>query len=140
MTDPIQLISSLPPQFADDCLRFTRFTFAWGGWFIILAFIAAIVQTVSAVVSMFQKTDPNADVAEAGSATALLEALKGVLIALASLPAWVAIFLAGLALLWMSSEAPKRCAAQEAPKREAPKLPADAQRDPQQPAENPSAH
>lgn len=59
----------------------------------------------------------------------LLEALKGLLEALKGLPAWIAIFLAGLALLWIAGEKPEACApppprsAQEKAQKIPPKLP-----------------
>jgi hypothetical protein len=49
------------------------------------------------------------DSASMESLAKLLEALKGLLLALKDLPAWFAIFLAGLALVWTATSAPNLC-------------------------------
>ena len=75
----------------------------WGKNFVILSFGAVVIMVVldafAAVAAMRNsdgKTDQKLNVDEAPK---ILEALKGVLEALSKLPKWVAIFLAGYALL-----------------------------------------
>lgn len=75
------------------------FALFWGKWFIRLSFAGAVLSLALAGLAAFR--DPKASFT-GDKPSDILNALKGVLEALAKLPLWVAIFLAGGALLWMA--------------------------------------
>jgi hypothetical protein len=86
-----------------------------------VALIAAILETVLLVWGKIKalRAKPPADPAGDRKGTTasvdpvrLLDALKGLLETLKGLPAWVAIFLAGLVLLWMAMQRPEMCNSQ----------------------------
>jgi hypothetical protein len=88
--------------------------FAW--IFLLLAAIAALFETALLVIAKWGalKKAPAApaDVAAAADMDGLakvLAAIKDMLLALKELPAWFALFLAGLALVWTASAAPHLC-------------------------------
>ena len=90
----------------DYCKAIAGFAYDWGRPFVIAAFFLAIAETIAVLVIRFiqaRKKDSATLIAEGD--TKFLEALKGVLVALAGLPAWVTIYLAGLALLWIAMRA-----------------------------------
>lgn len=100
------------------CATYADFSLTLAYAFLILAFLVALVETTLALWVKLQAARKGPDVTEAAVAdrklavdpVKLLEALKGLLEALKGLPAWVAIFLAGLALLWTSASAtPSYC-------------------------------
>jgi hypothetical protein len=84
--------------------------------FIVIAFVVALVETGFALWAKLQalRSAGKTERQIAGGGEALgpvLEALAKVLAALKDLPAWVAIFLAGLALAWTAISAPGLCPA-----------------------------
>ena len=84
--------------------------------FIGLAFFAAIAYViVYSIVEIRGAKTQTDDPAKLTAWDKVLDSLKGVLEALAKLPHWVAIFLAGLALLWMAGQRPAVCQPPEVP-------------------------
>ena len=102
-------IGQLPPETVAFCTRHAEFAFKLGRWFVYLALAIAVVETLAAIALAFMKPSTGPAARDAGAAAKLLDALKGVLEALVKLPRWVAIFLAGLALLWIAGERPGLC-------------------------------
>jgi hypothetical protein len=89
--------------------------------FLGLALLVALVETglalwakVKALRVSRQVSAPTA-IADADSWARFLEALAKLLETLTKLPAWVAIFLAGLALLWIAGQQPEGCKAPALP-------------------------
>ena len=83
--------------------------------FLALSFIVAAAETGIALAAKRKAleagTKAPTDLASAdldGLAKAI-EALKGLLLALKDLPAWIALFLAALALVWTATSAPHLC-------------------------------
>ena len=79
--------------------------FLWG------AAVFAVVETVVSIwVTLWpRKPDGKTDEGFAGDPGQAMDALAKVLTALKDLPAWVAIFLAGMALVWTGTSAPGLC-------------------------------
>lgn len=121
-------------QLAGFCADYATLSFDLAWWFLVGALLAAAVETGVALWSKLvaARSAPRADpsrATDADSVAKLLEALKGLLEALTKLPAWVAIFLAGLALLWMAGQRPEICVPQvgaETPRPAPPAPPAPA--------------
>ena len=109
MQNEINTIAALSPDVVTLCERLAESAFFWGRAFIILSLAAAAVQGLVIVALAVLRWDGQGDTRSLTDPVKLLDALKGVLQALAALPAWVAIYLAGLALLWIALEAPKKC-------------------------------
>jgi hypothetical protein len=91
----------------DTCGDLVAFGYKWGGAFIIASFWFAVNGTaatnVMAVYKAFKTPSGGGKGSgDPGNWAKFLDALKGVLEALAALPAWIAIYLAGLALLWIA--------------------------------------
>lgn len=100
-------------------------TYGWvalglGILFLVGALVAAWVETLALIKAKREAAEEAKRAAAekaAGTKTALdaadpvelLEVLQGVLEAIKGLPAWIALFLAGLALLWLGSDLPKAC-------------------------------
>jgi len=116
-------IGQLPPETVAFCTRHAEFAFKLGRWFVYLALVIAVVETLAAIALAFMKPANGPAPANADAAAKLLEALKGVLEALVKLPRWVAIFLAGLALLWIAGEGPGLCDPAPPPGEQAPAPP-----------------
>ena len=87
----------------------------FAGLFLLLAAVAALLETGLLVTTAWRALKeariPKAEISatDAEGAAKVLEALKGVLLALKGLPAWISLFLAGLALVWTAAAAPKLC-------------------------------
>lgn len=106
------------------CSNYADFALSLAQWFIYLAFAVALVETgllLWAKVRALLKEPEAADSKQAESLRAagvdpvkLLDALKGLLETLKGLPAWIGIFLAGLALLWIAGREPEGCTPPEA--------------------------
>lgn len=97
------------------------------GWFALptaflwLAFVVAIAQTLVMILAKLAALNvqpKSTDDAGAGNSgmtadpeawAKLVDAFRGLLESLTKLPAWVAIFLAGIALLWIVGEYPQLC-------------------------------
>lgn len=101
------------------CSDYSELALDLARWFLIIALVVAVVETLIALWAKFESAR-NSDAAARRVTTAaanadpaawakLLEALKGVLETLKGLPAWIAIFLAGLALLWIAAKRPETC-------------------------------
>lgn len=102
------------------CDTYGWVTLGLGTLFLVAALVAAWVETLALLKAKREAAEEAKRVAAekaAGTKTALdaadpvelLEALQGVLEAIKGLPAWIALFLAGLALLWLGSDLPKAC-------------------------------
>jgi hypothetical protein len=99
------------------------FAYGWTGFilaclFLLAALAGALVETWAIIKAKLKaaKDGPPAAVETLRAALVpggldpkLLEALKGLLEALKGLPAWISVFLAGLALLWVAGTAPELC-------------------------------
>ena len=109
MQNEISAIANMPPETLALCQQIAQSAFWWGRAFIGLSIIGAILQIIVAFVVGLRRNDDKPKPESVTDPAALLNALKGVLEALASLPVWVAIYLAGLALFWVAMEAPKSC-------------------------------
>lgn len=74
----------------------------YGDWFLFLSLIAALVVTAVSVIERLAalRKPPVENEAGGGDAGTFFQALQGLITALGQAPAWFAIFLAGLALLW----------------------------------------
>jgi hypothetical protein len=93
----------------------------FAGIFLLLAAIVAVIETALLMLAKWKalKQGPagQANVADAnteGLAT-VITALKELLLALKDLPAWFALFLAALALIWTANAATKLCVAANPP-------------------------
>jgi len=123
MSNMSNAAAAVPPETAAWCENFSGFALALAQAFLILALIVALVETAIGLWAKLQaarKAPDAVKAAEGQEALAvdpvkLLEALKAVLEALKGLPAWIAIFLAGLALLWMTGQKPELCPAPGSP-------------------------
>ena len=100
---------TLTPEF---CQNLAEFAFRLGRLFIWVALLAAVAHVIVQSIVALRGGETKAP-AQLTGIDKVLEALKGVLEALAKLPHWVAIFLAGLALLWMAGQRPEACKAPE---------------------------
>ena len=88
----------------------------FAGIFLLLAAIVALVETALLLTAKWKAlkeapagpTELKAAVDTDGLAK-VLAALKELLLALKDLPAWIALFLAGLALVWTAAATPKLC-------------------------------
>ena len=82
-------------------------------WFLVIALVFAVTETAA---SVWVKLHPRTPDGEGRRTVAgpmlgpIVEGLAKVLAALKDLPAWVAILLAGLALVWTATSAPGLCA------------------------------
>ena len=84
--------------------------------FLLLSFLVAVIETGLALWAKYLKlkqpvpslTELTGDLDKLAK---LIEALKGLLVALKDLPAWIALFLAGLALVWTSGQLANLCTA-----------------------------
>ena len=107
----------LSQSIVDFCSGYASLSFGFARWFLFAALVALIAETLLALWSKFAaaratpQADPSRTATDLTAAAKLLEALKGLLESLTKLPAWVAIFLAGLALLWMAAQRPEICQA-----------------------------
>ena len=102
--------ADVPPKILTLCDNIADFAYDWGSWFIIISlFVAVGLAIVEGIVRLRPDKGTTKMSAGADGLSKTLEALKGVLEALAKLPVWVAMFLAGFALLWLALEAPDKC-------------------------------
>ena len=110
---------STAAQSLELCQKLGSFALDWSDWFLwgaLAVGAAEIVVTLHLLVWKAKHGDKDEPKPfTGGAAAAFLTALKGVLEALKGLPAWVAIFLAGLALLWMAGQRPDICKPLPAP-------------------------
>jgi len=115
MTNTLVSIALLsPPPASDACKGLVTFGYNWGRAFIVASFLFAVVGTAAGIFVALWKawkgSGGGANLAADPDAWAkFLDALKGVLQALAALPAWIAIYLAGLALLWIAGHHSGMC-------------------------------
>ena len=102
--------ADVPPKVLTLCDNIAKFAYDWGSAFIIVSlFVAVGLAIVEGIVRLRKPAGDAGIAADADGLTKTLDALKGVLEALAKLPVWVAMFLAGFALLWLALEAPNKC-------------------------------
>ena len=89
------------------CDYYGAFLFVVGAVLIVAAGIAALLEISQAL----RTRRVAADITESTVADSVkaLEAFKGVLEAIKGLPAWIPIFLAGLALVWLAGPRPEAC-------------------------------
>jgi len=87
----------------------------WAECFIKLAWWAALIVLfavgVAAIVKFVKDWQDPAKKLVDGAGSTLLDSLKGLIDSLKTAPAWFAIFLAGLALLWAADRSASNCAA-----------------------------
>lgn len=110
--------AAIPPEVTAWCTNYAEFALWLAKGFLLLAFAVAIAETALALWAKWKAAQQGPVVVETAAAAALpavdpvklLEALKALLETLKGLPAWIAIFLAGLALLWMAGQKPELCA------------------------------
>jgi hypothetical protein len=114
--------ATIPSEAADCYANYAGFALTLGEAFLILALLVALVETALALWAKLQAARKGPEAVQKGIANPavdpvkLLEALKAILDALKGLPSWIAIFLAGLALLWMVGQEPKACSTTNASK------------------------
>ena len=99
-----------PEWVRDFCSEYTPFLFDAGWWMIVLAIVLGVALAAAAVAAEWRKgTQPTTEAVPAGggsgAATAILEAAKGFIQALASAPTWLALFGGGVLLLWLAGNA-----------------------------------
>lgn len=93
---------------AAACVNYADFALALAKAFLILAFLVALLETGLALWGKLEAARKGPEVARNGIAAPdvdpvkFLEALKALLEILKGLPAWIALFLAGIALLWFA--------------------------------------
>ena len=96
-----------------NCTDIVDFTFGLGWWFIIVALVAAAAMAAVEAYAKLRAANATRGRGHEGiteeKATALLGALKDLLIALGNLPAWFALFLAGGALIWFARDTLSLC-------------------------------
>ena len=107
MTNEIDMIASMPPEIVTRCASVADVALYWGKAFIILAFVAAIAFILADLIARLWPPESGKGSGPLPDKS-WLDALKGVLEALAGLPGWVAIFLAGFLLLWIARD-PASC-------------------------------
>lgn len=71
------------------------------GWLFIVVSLGLAILTV--LVALWKEINMTRQGITKGSASSFLDSLKGVIEALANAPKWFAIFLAGCALIWLST-------------------------------------
>ena len=104
------------------CDYYGAFLFVVGAVLIVAAGIAALLEIAQALRTRRAAVDiTESTVADSVKA---LEAFKGVLEAIKGLPAWIPIFLAGLALVWLAGQRPEACTPVPAQPAAAPAQPA----------------
>jgi hypothetical protein len=81
-------------------VTYAAYAFLW------LSFAIAVAETL---VAIFGKKAADSRREFAANIEGILDALARVLAALKGLPAWVAIFLAAMALVWTATSAPNLC-------------------------------
>jgi len=110
------IAAPVPPPVATWCADYAGFALFLAEAFLVLALAVAVVETALALwakLVVLRQGPATARVAAKAAAVdpiKLVDALKGLLETLKGMPAWVTIFLAGLALLWMAGQTPEICA------------------------------
>ena len=130
-TGPILLLAacthtrdkSALPGIAELCNRYAWLAYDVGRVFLYLAIAFAVAETIAAL-WIKARTPPSGETKTLTPINAILDALKGVLEALKDLPAWIAMFLAGVALLWMAGQRIEKPCPSPPPPATAPKTPA----------------
>jgi hypothetical protein len=114
MTNALVSIALLAPPVPDHCKELATFAFNWGRAFIVASFVFAVVGTLlTLIITLIKAWHPDKPKlgADPDAWAKFLDSLKGVLEALAALPAWIAIYLAGLTLLWIAGHPSGICPA-----------------------------
>lgn len=105
----------MPQSIASACtglkldLIFFIEAFLWIAF--IIALLGALADIISKVIALFKRQTPvNAQESIDADPVKFIDALKGLIDTLARAPAWMAMFLAAMALLWATSAAmPEYC-------------------------------
>ena len=110
----------VPPEWARDfCKDYTLFLFSAGKWTIIAGIVLGAALALATILLLLRKpagaTEELPGAAAVGPG-AILEAAKAFLQALSSAPPWLALFGAGILLLWLAGNtAPEACKAPPPP-------------------------
>jgi hypothetical protein len=107
------------PDLLSCWTHYSGFAHELSEWFLVFALVVALIETallmagkIKALLAKPQAAPP-ADEKDLASTAVdpikLVEALKGLLETLKGLPAWIAIFLAGLGLLFVAGYQPEAC-------------------------------
>src|SRR5688572_23240575 len=91
------------------CDYYGAFLFVGGALLIVAAGVAALVEIAQALRTKRAAAEVSITESTVADSVKALEALKGVLEAIKGLPAWIPIFLAGLALVWLAGQRPEAC-------------------------------
>jgi hypothetical protein len=128
-------VAAVAPAIGEWCDTYGAHALILAKVFIALALILALVETVitlwAKIEAARQGPASAATPAAKGLAAAnvdpvkLIEALKNLLESLKALPAWIAIFLAGLALWWIAGQQPEACRGKDPVKQQQPDRPGD---------------
>jgi hypothetical protein len=111
-------VAAIPPDVAVWSTDYANIALFMAQLFLGLAFAVAVVETGLALWAkvlaarrgpVIVENATTETVVPAVDPVKLLEALKALLETLKGLPAWIAIFLAGLALLWIAGQKPEIC-------------------------------
>ncbi|HEV2746272.1 MAG TPA: hypothetical protein VGW34_03115 [Allosphingosinicella sp.] len=111
--------AAVPPEILAWCWKYGDFALNLAQLFLYLALVMALIETglllAAKLRALLAKPAPPTSDSQTKSApldpVKLIEAVRALLETLKGLPAWVAIFLAGLALLWIAGEQPDACPA-----------------------------
>lgn len=91
-----------------DCAAWTEAFLNLAYWTLVAAAVLGALYVVAAVIAAFRRPPPAALDREGGGG--VIEAVTGLIETLTKAPAWFALFVAGLALVWVaSSQIPAIC-------------------------------
>jgi len=112
MTQPSSAIATVTSDLAAACGGAAELALTLSKGFLILAIVVAVLETGLALWAKLQAARRGPVVADSAlesivpavDPVKLLDALKGLLQTLKALPAWIAIFLAGVLLFWVAGK------------------------------------
>ena len=93
----------VPPEWARDfCKDYTLFLFGAGKWTLIAGVLLGIALAITTTILLLRKSSSTEQVGAAVTGTAILDAVRAFLQALSSAPTWLALFGAGVLMLWLA--------------------------------------